>query len=233
MQRVHSLLFFVSLQLCNALLASNATTLTLGYAEFPPFTYTNEQGNADGIMLAKVEKIIGLAGYRVNTRALPTKRLMKYLVSGEVDVWLGINRPQDFKGHVLVSKQELGFVSLNIYSLTNQELTGLSDLNGQSVIIIRGYNYGGAIDHILDKNHKITTFITHSHESAFNMLAQRRANYLLAYQSPARVALQNLAIENLSIYNLSKLPIFLIVSRHTRDAEAVLNRLEKVLKTMK
>jgi len=225
------LLYFV---LCLSSAADKQTaTLTLAYVEFPPFTFTNKNGQADGSLLEKAQHIVTLAGYEYKTIALPAKRLIKYLLAGKVDIWIGIKQAVELRNEVLISTQQIGSASLNIYALNNKKVTQLSELHNHKVIILRGYNYGGAIDYIIDSKNNIKTFVTNTHESAFNMLATKRADYLLAYQHPANLALQNIYIEGLAISNLSQLPLYFIISKKTADADIVLAKLEQTLKTIK
>jgi len=82
-------LLFCSLLLCTSPASSEQLTLTLGYAEFPPFTYTNEQGGAEGFLLKKNQQVFKRAGYQIKYQALPAKRLNKYLALGNIDLFIG------------------------------------------------------------------------------------------------------------------------------------------------
>jgi len=222
------------LSCCSALLfAFNAsgeeTALTLGYAEFPPFTYTNNKNQADGVLFKKAQQVILEVGYQLTPLALPTKRLKKYIASGKVDLWLGIKPSNELKALVIAGKQQVGTVLLNIYALTDQKTTQLSDLNGKRLIVIRGYSYGGAIDYIRDKNNHISIEITNDHESAFSMLAKGRADYLLAYQQPSQLALQHVKINNVTVNKLFELPVFFIVSKQVSNAKDLIAKLDQAL----
>jgi len=209
--------------------ARSSQELVLGYIEFPPFTYTNQHGSADGTLLKEAQKIIEQAGFQVNTIHLPAARLKKHLEIGEVDLWLGIKPPKDLEDKVLLGKQKLSTIRLNLYSLLAKEAIDIADLKGQEVIVIRGYSYGGVIDYLNDSKNNIKIHETHDHAAAFKMLAKKRANYLLAYQKPSDLALQQLTIDKLKVNNLSTLPIYFIVSKRDSNAKAVLATLEHLL----
>jgi polar amino acid transport system substrate-binding protein len=206
--------------------------LTVGYIHFPPFTYTNDNGNADGLLFNKAKKVIAQAGYQINTIALPTQRLKKYISTGDIDLWLGIKPPKAIEDHVLVSTQPLSSIQLNIYSTTAESVTSIAELSGKKLIVIRGYNYGGLIEDINDKNNNIIVHVTQNHESAIHMLRNQRAEYLLAYQRPISLLLETLSIDNLTVNNLSNFPVFFILSKHVNKASKVMSTLDNTLKNM-
>jgi len=226
---MQQIIFVVLLIFSLAVKSKQATMLTFGYAEFPPYTYTNKLGQPDGTFIKQVGQILSDAGYRHTAIPLPTKRLMKLLATGEVDIWLSIDRQYEYNDIALVGQQVVGEVILNLYSINQKAVSGLQDLNHNTVIIIRGYHYGGALDYILDKNNHIKSFVTQSHESAFNMLSLKRADYLLAYQTPAEMLLQQKPIDNIVSTKLSHLPFYFVVSKQTPRAETVLQQLEAAL----
>jgi len=217
------------LLMCSQTLRSaQSPMLTLGYAEFPPYTFTYKSGDPDGILLNKAQGIISKAGYQFKPVSLPAKRLIKSLVRGDIDIFIGVKRESNVAVDVLEGKQVIGYINLNIYSTTKQVKVKLPDLLNKKVILIRGYTYGGALDYINDKKNNIETFITNTHESAFEMLAAKRADYLLAYQKPAELALQHTKVKSLHVTQLSSLPLHFIVSKNTPKAEEVLIQLERV-----
>jgi len=131
-----------------------------------------------------------------------------------------------------VGVQPLSTIKLNLYSLKDVSTTQLDDLTNESVIVIRGYSYGGAIDYINDKKHNIKVQVTNTHESALGMLASGRGDYLLAYQQPAELVLQDKPIKNLHFNNLSNLTLYFILSKKTPHAGKVLMKLDEVLLKM-
>ncbi len=161
--------------------------------------------------------------------SLPAKRLKKSLSTGRIDLWIGIKPADDIKQQVLIGQQQVSSVKLNLYSLHTMKAVKLVDLQDKEVIMIRGYSYGGFADFLNDKNNNITVFLTNTHESAFGMLSQKRANYLLAYQQPAEQVLQQKAINNLHSHNLSTLPLYLVLSKRVQQADRVIQKLEKTL----
>jgi len=226
------ILLFYCLLLGTFSVKSEQATLTVGYTEFPPFTYTNDQGQADGFLLKKAQQVIKRAGYQIKYRALPTKRLKKYLATGKIDLWLAITPSLAEKQALLVGMQPLSIIKLNLYSLNDISSAKLTNLTNESVIILRGYSYGGVIDYINNKKHNINVQVSNTHESALDMLASGHGDYLLAYQQPTEQALQSIHIKHLYFNNLSNLPIYFILSKKVLHAEKILMKLEEVLLEM-
>lgn len=225
---------FVNTQELNGLtltqLNDKPKTLVLGYIEFPPYTYTNKQGEAEGIELELADKLVSSAGYQFETTSLPATRLIYYLKYGLVDIMIGLDTHPKLNEIALVSKKVLATIKLNTYFIGKKTpITTSQDLVNKKIIIMRGYNYGGLIDFILDKKNNVQYQTTKSHSSGFNMLLSKRADYFLAYQQPSQKSLDKSSIQNLHLTNLSKLPIYLIVSKKTPNAQAVFNRLEQAI----
>jgi len=205
-------------------------TLMFGYIEFPPYTYTNEQGKAAGIELERADKLISKAGYRYQTTSLPTKRIIQYLRSGYVDIMIGLNTHPKLNEITFVSDKVLNRIKLNTYFIGNKTpIVTKEDLINKKIIIVRGYNYGGLIDFILDEKNNVQYQTTKSHSSGFEMLRAKRADYFLAYQQPSQAHLDKHEIKDIHLTNLSQFPIFLTVSKKTANAQAVFNRLEAVI----
>ena len=204
--------------------------LTFGYIEFPPYTYTNKQGEAAGIELQRADELISSAGYRYKTTSLPTKRIIQYLKSGYVDIMIGLSTHPKLNEIAFVSHKILNIIELNTYFIGKKTpIITPQDLINKKVIIIRGYNYGGLIDFILNKKNHVLYQMTKSHSSGFDMLRAKRADYFLAYQQPSQNYLDKHSIKELNLTNLSQFPIYLTVSKKTPNAQAVFKRLEQAI----
>ncbi|MBL4909311.1 MAG: transporter substrate-binding domain-containing protein [Alteromonadaceae bacterium] len=226
-KRLLKTIFFSAFIFIPVSYVESKTTLTLGYIEFPPFTYTNRLGLADGLLIKKTKKILTQAGFKYHIFALPTNRLLYYLKHGKIDLWLGINDQNEYQHTVLVGTKALTEINLNIYSVNGKKIDLITDLNNNEIIVIRGYRYGGFLDVLQKTKNNITLFTTKSHKSAFAMLAHHRAPYLLAYQHPADLALEQITIDNLTINHISTLPVFFIISKKTTNAAQVLTALDE------
>jgi polar amino acid transport system substrate-binding protein len=69
---------------CSKAIAQDAAAeqLVVCYLEFPPYYYTNSEGEPDGFLLRKTDAILRLAGIDPVYESMPAKRIMHVLRSG-------------------------------------------------------------------------------------------------------------------------------------------------------
>ncbi len=203
--------------------------LTLGYIEFAPYTFTNEAGNPEGILIDLAGKVFPEAGYEWGAVSYPVKRLVEYLISGDLDIWMGLKTLPDFIGNTYIWDEIVASLFLNAYTMgDNLPVIKKEDLAGKSVIILRGYSYGGWIHYIKDKKNNVAYVKANKHLSALKMLQAKRADYLLDYREPIDRALKNISMSELKHNQISSLPCYFIVSKKVKDGVDIINRLEKV-----
>lgn len=204
-----------------------AERIKYAYIEFPPITYTDQNGKPAGSLINIASRIFEKANLPWTAHAFPTSRMVKYLVEGEIDVWIGVTTLPELQDTTLVGNSTPMVLKFNAYSVDQQyRVKSPQDLVGKSVIIIRGYSYGGWINFIKDKNNNISYIEVNSHETALNALERKRAKIMLAYQSPMDAALENMPIENLQFTNILNLDCRIIVSKKAKNAEKLLQDLE-------
>ncbi|MCB9480781.1 MAG: transporter substrate-binding domain-containing protein [Desulfobacteraceae bacterium] len=221
-----SLLFFANL--------CYSASLKVGYIEFPPVFSTNSDGKPEGILIDLAGKVLPEAGYEWEAFSYPVKRMSDYIAKGKLDLWIGLKTIPDFEGTTFKGDSEVLKITLKAYRTKNiPDIKKQEDLNSKSIIIIRGYSYGGWINYIKDVKNSIDFIETNDHKSAFRMLKAGRADYVLDYQNPAEKALKNLDIENLKENTISSFGAYFVVSKQTPDAENVLKNLEKAYKKLK
>src|SRR5690606_22003823 len=64
--------------------------LRVGYIEFPPFEYTNENGEPAGYFIDILRLTFQKAGFVPRFQALPIARAYLFLKEGKIDVWPGL-----------------------------------------------------------------------------------------------------------------------------------------------
>ena len=69
--------------------ASERTLVRFAYLEFPPFSYTDDQGQARGEIIVIIRQLLQQAGYPAEFRSLPGARLYKGLVDGSIQMSAG------------------------------------------------------------------------------------------------------------------------------------------------
>lgn len=217
-------------------MASNNKPLPMvriGYVEFPPVASTNEQGKAEGTVIDILDKVLRHAGYNYSTTSYPTKRITSYLTTGKIDLWLGISSNPAFRDTTLVGDSEVYKITMQSYVIGNKPPVKVKqDLNNKTVIVMRGYSYGGWIDYIKDPANDISYIETNSHRSALMLLKVGRGDYLLDYKITVDHALQNLDINNIVATKLAEIPSYFVVSKHFPNAKKLLSDLEKSYKQL-
>jgi len=217
-----------------ASLASPPTTadkplVQVGFYEFPPYSYSDEQGRPQGAILQLTARLLEHAGYQAQIRSYPSARLYSALQDGSVQLWPGAPGKLELAGHTLESTTRLGEIVLNLYFRRDTLMPRLpEDLRGRGLIMITGYTYWPQINQWLgDPALAIEQHRTSSHTAALQMLQRRRGDFLLDYQTPVDQARQQLGIAELPFIQLQRIPLHLIVSRHAPGAEALRDALDR------
>jgi polar amino acid transport system substrate-binding protein len=202
--------------------------IKLGYIEFPPYTSTSDSGVPEGILIDLAAKVFPKAGYDWYAVSYPVMRLADYLVNGELDVWMGLKTLPQFENRAYIGETIVAELILNSYTRGDKPLiTTKEDLSGKTVIVMRGYSYGGWINYIAAPENNVGYIKTNKHTAAFNMLKAGRADYVLDYKDPSDMALKEVYIADLKVQRISSLPCFFIVSGKMPNGQEVLKRLEK------
>lgn len=225
------------LGLCLAAQAGVAkrTKLQVRYLEFPPYSYTDRDGQPAGSIIELTHRLLRQAGYPLaDFRAAPSARLYAGLADGSVHLWPGAPGVPQLQGLTLESRFQLAEVSLNLYHRRNEPAPMLpQDLRGKRVILLTGYTYRPPVsDWLRTPGLGIHTTQTSSHKSALRMLELRRGDYLIDYQSPVDRELQRRKQPPLPFISLHRLPIKLIVSRSAPAAEQLRDDLDRAYETL-
>lgn len=206
----------------------------VGYYEFPPYSYTDAQGQPSGSGLELTARLLEEAGYQAEFRSYPGARLYSGLQDGSVQIWPGAPGKQELADHTIEGRHLLGEITLNLYFRPDTPPPRLpDDLQGRGVILITGYSYWQEVNQWLeDPARRITRHRTSNHTSALEMLQRRRGDYLLDYQAPVDQARRILNQEALPFVEVQRLPLRLIFSRHAPDAERLRDDLDRAYQAL-
>lgn len=205
--------------------AAKPSPIEFGMFDMPPF-YTVKDGRPTGgicydIMIQMLEK----AKLPYETRVYPAPRLYANLVNGKTQVFIGIKNAPVYKDKVLYGQTPVSNAELGVYSIAAPSVKTSKDLIGKSVIVVRGYAYGGLIDFLKDPRNKIQLMDTTTHQSALKMLEGKRGEYLLDYTATINEILKFSPNPKLKLSVLSNIPLYLIVSKSTPQAQKLLDKL--------
>ncbi|MDX1757795.1 MAG: transporter substrate-binding domain-containing protein [Marinobacter sp.] len=165
---------------------SGRPTLTVGYAEFPPLEYADDNDRAAGVFVALTRQVAKEAGYDLEFVYLPISRTYFYLKNGAIDLWPGLTQIPELQGHVLESDVSPLPVRLSVWSLDGMPpVTRFESFHDRVLILIAGYTYGGLREQ-LEQQESIRLTYAPNHLAALYMLQRNRGHYLLDYQYPVR-----------------------------------------------
>lgn len=231
--RLGSLVIFFCLCLCVPA-RGEAPALKAGVLDFPPYYIVKNENDVRGSLAEVIRKVLGRAGYTYVLNGYPPKRLYKNIADGTVHVWLGVGGVPDYEGKVLYSDIKVEEIEVRLYTLDGKPLLkSIEDLKGRTVILQRGYGYGGMVSFLEDPRNKITPDYTDGHELAFKKLLKGRADYLLDYRQPAEALIRKERIGGVKSSSMKTLGVYFIISKKTPDAENILKKIDAAYLTLK
>lgn len=157
-----------------------------GYIEFPPYSYTDQNGQAAGDMIDLVRLLAQRSGHRVDFTQYPSFRLFKTLESGQVEVWAAVHNHPVLLPHILQSRYLLARLKLNLYYLGQHAPQLPQDLRDSRLLVLQGFVYPNSplTPYIEEPAYNISKIQAPTHDAAVRMLHLQRADYLLNYQAP-------------------------------------------------
>ncbi len=231
----HSYLLLASLLLLAN--TGQAAPLTVGYVDYPPCTYANptEGGHISGGACIDITRaVLAEMGRDAEFIHMPPKRLLHSIANGQLDIahlLMNFPLPQE---QVLFSSAPIFITRLNAYSLAEQEpIDNVHDLEGQSVIILLGYSYGGIAKFLHKPESRVKTLTAKTPEAGLTMLQAKRASYLLIYQGAANEIMQEIQNNGLQQQTLMVTPITWAISTSTPDAEKLIQELNRTFQKLK
>jgi len=210
----------------------NPNVIIAAFNEAPPMAYTNAKGRLDGALFRVARSLFAAAGIPWQGMAYPTLRLLKGLRDGSFNFSMLVRMPA-LDECCLFSSEPVVIQEPRVYFLAGKTpVSSKEDLAGRSLIVVNGFTYGGMINHFNNPANRVTLEKAETLDAAFRMLAAERADYLLSYEINARTVLAARPIDGLESRIIGRIPVYLVLSRTYPDAEAVLARLERLVKAM-
>lgn len=195
-------------------------------------TKTNAEGVLDNPLLHLAEAMFNKLQIKWTAKPYPANRMFERLEEGCSNFSMLVHAPR-LKNSCIFSKAPVVTIELRIYRMAGSSpITKKEDLNGKKVITIRGYSYGAIGKYLKDTTNSIVTFEAPLHESAFEMLANGRADYLLDYAGPSEEILAVSPIPGVVKDVLETLGVFLVLSRSYPDSQRMMDSLEQVALTI-
>ncbi|MGB1237493.1 MAG: substrate-binding periplasmic protein [Pseudomonadales bacterium] len=205
----------------------------VGYIEFPPVFSTDLQGRPVGTLIDLTRRVLERAELSYSMHSYPTKRMIKYLIDGRVDLWVGLSTIPAFEGNTLVGDSEVEQITLQAFSLGNASpIKKREDLRGKNILILRGYSYGGWVSYIKNPANEISYTEVDTHAQGFKALRLKRAQFLLGYRGPAQKTLAKAPVYNLVAQTISAFSVRFVVSAKATAPQQLLDKLETAFKSL-
>ncbi|WP_421862409.1 substrate-binding periplasmic protein [Motiliproteus sp.] len=209
-------------------IACGSNPIRVGFFEFPPFYSETETGDAEGILIDELDRVMTKLGCRWQGRFDPTGKLLERHINGETDLLMLIQHPLLLE-RARYSLNPVGNLQLNSYWIGDKPpVSSLKDLQGKRVIVIRGYGYGGLFRQLSDPANQIKLQMAKDHRHAFELLSQQQGDYMLGYRRPAEAALLEAPVDQLGVQNVKDWDIYFVLSPKYTDQDLI-RRLDEVL----
>lgn len=195
-------------------------------------TRVDDKGAPDNPLYRLATVLFAKAGVPWRGENYPAARMFRYLQEGTAQFSMLVKAPM-LETCCLLSRRPVAVAEIRVYRRSGVAPVGArADLVGKKVITIRGYSYGGLLDFIADEKNRVSNQVAPSHVSAFRMLAQGRADYLLDYTGPAGEVLAAEPVAGVQSDSLSRQDIHLVLSKSYPDAPALMQRLETIAESL-
>jgi ABC-type amino acid transport substrate-binding protein len=195
-------------------------------------TKRNTSGMLENPLLKLAGALFGKLEIEWTAKPYPANRMFKRLEEGVSNFSMLVQAPRLTKSCIF-SKEPIVSTELRIYRAAGTSpIKGLEDLKGKRVITIRGYSYGAIGRYLRNADNEVRLFEAPIHKSAFEMLANNRAEYLLDYTGPSEEILKESPIPGVSSDVLKKLGVFLVLSKTYPEAPKMMKTLERAAHTI-
>jgi polar amino acid transport system substrate-binding protein len=185
-----AVLYWVQLPLAQAAPPVNPPAIRVGYIEFAPYSYTDEQGQPSGHLLELLRLVAQQAGYQTHFIEYPSYRLFKSMESGLIEMSPSLVQHPLMSAYTLRSRYRVARVMLNLYYNDRPPPAQLDKLRDVRLLRIQGLTYPGSPLATLDREpaNGIVLITAPTHLAAAQMMRLQRADYLLDYQEPMEAA---------------------------------------------
>lgn len=229
-KKIITFVFLIVYFQLNHLWAAENPTLEFGIFKMAPFYNVKNGKSQGGICTDIMEKILKKADLPYEIKIYPAPRLYSNLSTGKTDLFIGIKEAYVYKNDVIFSERPVSKAVLSVYTLGQEQIHKKEDFAGKSVIIVRGYAYGGLIKFLKDPKNNIRLETTAAHTHALKMLKAKRADYLLDYKLTIDETLEKNPVPGIKSSIISQIPLYLIVSKATKNAPHIMDKLTKAWK---
>lgn len=217
MKIIKALLVILTVNLTFSALAE--TKLRLAAPFFPPYTYFDIDGNLDGIWMKQLSPILKEAGIDFVGINTPIARFYSSIATGKVELSA---LPKGVRGmdNVIYSEAPFASFDMRVFWLADSpDISSVTELANQRVVLTRGYNYGGFLEEALTEEQRKNFVTANNKQEAISLLVQGKADYILGYWALMDYIQKNSPELQLNNKKVTEIPIYFVIHKNAANAE--------------
>lgn len=203
-------------------------TVRIAFIDVPPYAYQNQEQQPKGKLIERFKEIMSAIDMEIEFIHLPHRRLVQFIEAGNVDVWAGLKQSRIKQDISFISNTPLFTMKLEAYWRKGTTPVQQFDaLQGQNIILISSYSYGGRYEH-LARGSRHTRFAI-DHEDGFDQLMTQRNFYLLGYKAIAEETIEKFNISGVEHASLARYELYFKVAKTYPGAEELIRDVDEFL----
>ena len=169
-------------------------TLHIAVDHAPPYSYTDQQGESQGLVLDIVTKLLESSNhdFKIKPVPCPFSRCVRMLSQGQVDIMGGLIKTKHREKTMAFVNPPYMVLSSSFVFYANKnsdiEVDNFAQLHGKRIAVMRG----GAYFKEFDDDKTLNKVLVNSEHIAFDLLLKRRVDLVLSVEDTAEVAMKTL-----------------------------------------
>lgn len=201
-----------------------AEKMRLAAPFFPPYTYFDIDGKLDGLWIKQLKPVLKSADIEFKAINTPMARFYSSIATGKVQLSA---LPKGVPGmdNVIYSDMPFAKFDLRVFWLDDRpDISTVSQLAGQKVVLTRGYNYGGFLQEALTTEQQQHFVVANTKPEAIELLLKGEADYVLGYWALMDYLQKNMPDVQLNNKKISEIPIYFVIHNSVTDAQGIMDR---------
>lgn len=183
-----------------------------------------DDGQYVGALPDIIRQTAALANYDLSLQAMPIKRLLKSLESGQVDVVIGLFKRDDREVYSDYLDRPIGWVCANMFILkSNRDIDHRPEsLSYKNIGLLRGASWGSELNNVLKKQKAYQTHVS-NYEMLAKMLHKGRFDAVIASSDAFHSAARKQDLDQdyiaLPLPYANSLAMYILVSKKSKLAK--------------
>lgn len=207
----------------------------IGHVIFPPYIDRDAKGKLFGSWVEAFQTVLDKANLNYQFTYYPASRYYRHTLDGKIEISLINELFKDPDNALLVSHLPISDIDLRVFWLQDHPpITQVEQLAYQPIVLLRGYQYGGIIDNLLENEETRQYFnYVNDHDSAISMLEKERGKYFLGYWRVVKHLMKGQSHMQLNNLKLRKINIHIAVHKKAPNAINLYNQINEIIASLK